>query len=151
MIFLCLLFSLWYKNEIKFIVTFFFFTFYQLGWWEKYWIFFFKIQIENIYFLYRTWRFSQLLDLLSLAQTLPSKLRTLRLALVRLPRYFLGELFSEQEPKGDLLRFFLDLLRNRSRVLSGFSNFKRICVSKPTSSSSTLWLKPTEVSMNLQS
>lgn len=36
-------------------------------------------------------------------------------------------------------------------VFSGFSNFKRICDNKPTSNSSTLWLIPTDVSMNLQS
>lgn len=34
---------------------------------------------------------------------------------------------------------------------SGFSNFKRIWDKSPTSNSSTLWLIPTEVSMNLQS
>lgn len=100
---------------------------------------------------YRTCRFSQLFDLLSRAQTLSSKLRTFRLVLVRLPRYFLGELFSEHEPSGDLLRFFRDLFRNISLVRSGFSSFRRICVRRPTSNSSTLWLIPTDVSMNLQS
>lgn len=34
---------------------------------------------------------------------------------------------------------------------SGFSSFSLICDRSPTSSSSTLWLMPTEVSMNLQS
>jgi len=107
--------------------------------------------ISTIFGFYRTCRFSQLFDLLSRAQTLSSKLRTFRLVLVRLPRYFLGELFSEHEPSGDLLRFFRDLFRNISLVLSGFSSFRRICVRRPTSNSSTLWLIPTDVSINLQS
>lgn len=37
------------------------------------------------------------------------------------------------------------------RDFSGFSSLSRICDSSPTSSSSTLWLIPTEVSINLQS
>ena len=104
-----------------------------------------------LFLFYSTCRFSQLLDLLSRAQTLPRRFRTLRLALVRLPRYFFGELFSEQEPRGERLRLRRERRLKRSRLRSGFSSFRRIWVSRPTRSSSTLWFMPTDVSMNLQS
>ena len=111
---------------------------------------------------YSTCRFSQDLDLLSLAHTFPSRLLTLRLADVLEPLYFFGEFWALPPPvgvpvpdAGDLFlfkfRFELLLFLNRSLVFSGFSNLSRICVRTPTRSSSTLWLMPTEVSMYLQS
>lgn len=67
------------------------------------------------------------------------------------PRY---GLWAPAPPKGDLFLFFLReqlLFLNRSLARSGFSSLRRICVRMPTRSSSTLWLMPTEVSINLQS
>lgn len=51
--------------------------------------------------IYKTCRFSQLLDLESLAQTLPSNPLTFKLADVLLPRYFLGLLCAERIASGN--------------------------------------------------
>lgn len=82
------------------------------------------------------------------------------LILIYWPLYFFGEFcalpvgVAVPDP-GDLFlfKFFFEELRflNRSLLRSGFSNFNLICVRMPTSSSSTLWLIPTDVSMYLQS
>lgn len=116
--------------------------------------------INCVWPLYRTWRFSHDFDLLSLAQTLPSKLLTFKLVDVLEPRYFFGEFCAlpvgvPVADAGDLFLFkfrFDELLfRNRSLDFSGFSSFSLIWVRIPTSSSSTLWLIPTDVSIYLQS
>lgn len=104
-------------------------------------------QCTSIITVHNTCRFSHDFDLEFIDQTLLRIFLTRRLADVRDPRQSLGAQF----PSGDLLRFFALYWSLGMLGSGGLSSFKRICVKMPTRSSSTLWLMPTEVSMNLQS
>lgn len=110
-------------------------------------LFFFFFGVSVVLWFYKTCKFSHDFDFEFMDQTLLRIFRTRRLADVLEPRYKRGA----QLLKGDRLRFFALYWSLGILGSGGLSNFRRICVKMPTNSSSTLWLIPTEVSINLQS